>query len=373
MGVIVRIWHRAAVGEPGRFVTDEAHAVGEKMQVVVLPGAAHQRLRRRIDIATHSAGLDRLEGGLLNLLDFGEQLAEFGVGLAKYRHAGDVADIAVVIAAGIQRQDVTLLPFLLGRRAIVTRACGDQTIFEGEAAVGLLPAQCLRQFEFAGSGAVICDHRQHGIDDAIRRDTQLFELIGAFVSALPLQHDKCVGDFDVREGATQRRTGIKRQKRHLDTDAARPKTELADMVDRLLHGIDRARRSGLRGRNPEWLDLPLITFQPMAEIGGLVHGALDVDENRQIAADPHGIHVVEEKGAVAAEQVLDVVFGRRDKHVQAGLIHEAIEPVGIKRDVGSEIRRLGLREHVRCSLGLIVITGACLRLVGAGPRIHHGR
>jgi hypothetical protein len=46
-------------------------------------------------------------------------------------------------------------------------------------------------------------------------------------------------------------------------------------------------------------------------------------------------------------------FRRRDKRVEPGLIHEAIEPAGIKRDVRSEIGTLGLREHVCCSAGAL--------------------
>jgi hypothetical protein len=91
----------------------------------------------------------------------------------------------------------------------------------------------------------------------------------------------------------------------------------------------------------------------VAKIGGLAQVAFNVDENRQIAADPHGIHVVKEESTVAAEEVLHIVFGRRDKHVEAGLFHQAIEPAGIKRHVRAEIRRLGCCEHIHCSLGAL--------------------
>src|SRR5215471_15547439 len=96
----------------------------------------------------------------------------------------------------------------------------------------------------------------------------------------------------------------------------------------------------------------------MAEISGPVQCVLDVHENRQIAADPHGIHVVEEQCAVAAEQILDVVFGSRDHHVEGGLVHEAIEPPSVKRHVRFEIRWFGLREHDRGSLRFTMISSA---------------
>ena len=91
-----------------------------------------------VDLAAHDAGLDRLHGGALDLLDLGQQVLELGVRLAQDRHAGEVADIAVIVAAGIDREHVALLPALLRRRAVVARAGRDQAIFERQPAVDLL-------------------------------------------------------------------------------------------------------------------------------------------------------------------------------------------------------------------------------------------
>ena len=49
-------------------------------------------------------------------LDLAEQIFELGVRLALDRHAADVADIAVIVAAGVDRHDVALLP-ASGRKA----------------------------------------------------------------------------------------------------------------------------------------------------------------------------------------------------------------------------------------------------------------
>ena len=68
------------------------------------------------------------------------QILQFAVGLAQHGHAREVADIAVIIAAGIERQHVALLPALRRRRPVVAAAAGEQAVFEGQAAIGLRDA-----------------------------------------------------------------------------------------------------------------------------------------------------------------------------------------------------------------------------------------
>jgi hypothetical protein len=118
-------------------MADETHAVSEEMQMVVLARAAHQRFRRGIDVSAHGASLDRLEGGPLHLLNLGQEIDELAIGLAENGHAGNIADIAVIIAPRIERQHVALLPRLRRGRAIMAGAGGDQAILEGEATAGL--------------------------------------------------------------------------------------------------------------------------------------------------------------------------------------------------------------------------------------------
>ena len=62
----------------------------------------------------------------------------------------------------------------------------------------------------------------------------------------------------------------------------------------------------------------------MAEITRLLPPALGIDEYRQIAAQAHCIHGLEEEGAVPAEQILHIVFGRDDQHIDSGLVHQTI-------------------------------------------------
>ena len=81
-----------------------------------------------------------------------QHVLELGVGLALDRHAAEVADIAVIVAAGIEREDVALVPRLIRRRAIEARAGGDQAIVEGQPAARLLAPERLGQLALVAPG-----------------------------------------------------------------------------------------------------------------------------------------------------------------------------------------------------------------------------
>ena len=68
-------------------------------RLIVVLGFLHQRLGGGIDFAAHGAGAYRLHRRALDALDLGQQIVELGIRLALDRHAADVADIAVIVAA----------------------------------------------------------------------------------------------------------------------------------------------------------------------------------------------------------------------------------------------------------------------------------
>ena len=350
LGVVVVIGHRAGGGQPRRLVAHQPHAVGEEVHVVVVLGLAHQRVGRRVDLAAHGAGLDRLHRGALDGLDLGQHILELGVGLAVDRHAAEVADIAVIVAARVEREDVALVPLLLRRRTVEAGARGDQAIVEGQAAIGLFPPQRLGELPLGGSRTVVGDHRQHGIDHVLRGDAQLLELLRGLDRAQPLEHEQRVHDLAVGKCPAQRRPGIDRQERELGADPPRFHARAADVIDRLLDRVDRARRIGVRLRHPERVVLLLKALETVTEIGRLLRGALGIDQNRQIAAQSHRIHGFEEVGAVAAEQILHVVLRGRDQHVDAGVVHQAVEPIGVERNGGASGGLLDDVEHEQGSL-----------------------
>ena len=112
-----------------------------------------------------------------------------------------------------------------------------------------------------------------------------FNSSGVLIERIRSSTNSASVDLAVGERALQRLAGIDRQERQLGADAARLDAGLADVLDRLLHGVDRARRIGLLHRRPERIVLALEAFQAVAEIGGLVGRALGVDQHRQVAAD----------------------------------------------------------------------------------------
>ncbi len=92
--------------------------MGQEMQVIVLARLLQALLGDRVDLAAQHARLDRLHGDALDFLDLAKQILKFGVGLAQDGHAGEVPDIAVIVAAGIEGEHIALLPSLLRRRAV---------------------------------------------------------------------------------------------------------------------------------------------------------------------------------------------------------------------------------------------------------------
>ena len=169
------------------------------------------------------------------VLDLAQQVLELGIGLAVDRHAAEVADIAVIVAAGIEREDVALLPALLGRRAVEAGARGDQAIVEGEAAAGLLAPQRLGQLALGRSRPMLGDHRQHGIDHRFGSDAQLARArLGLFTARSRSSTNTRVHDLAVGECLAQRAAGIDRQERKLGADPLRLASAAPDMVERLL-------------------------------------------------------------------------------------------------------------------------------------------
>lgn len=81
-------------------------------------------------------------------------------------------------------------------------------------------------------------------------------------------------------------------------------------------------------------------LQPVADIDGLLRRALGIDQDGQIAADAHGIHVVEEDRALGPEQVLHIVLGGRDQNVEAGCFHQAVKLGGVEWN-GARAARAG--------------------------------
>jgi hypothetical protein len=67
----------------------------------------------------------------------------------------------VEVSAGIQRHHVAFFPALLGRRAVVAGAGGEQAIFEGEAALDFGHAQSIRYLTLGVTGAMGGNHLEH--------------------------------------------------------------------------------------------------------------------------------------------------------------------------------------------------------------------
>jgi hypothetical protein len=113
--------------------------------------------------------------------------------------------------------------------------------------------------------------------------------------------------------------------------------------------------------------LLLVFFELVSDIGRVIAPALLIDQDRQIAADPEGIHVIEEEKAIGAKQILHIVFGGRQEDVDAlvfeqGVESRRVEGRGLYRIMSSFMHVLS---SAAASLRKIcaIQTRECLRLV----------
>src|SRR4030081_2316027 len=85
---------------------NESHAVCEKIEMRKLLQALHGLFRRSVNVAAARPRADRLARRLLNGFDLSEQILKLGIWFADTAHAAEIADIAMIISARLQREDV---------------------------------------------------------------------------------------------------------------------------------------------------------------------------------------------------------------------------------------------------------------------------
>ena len=140
--------------------------------------------------------------------------------------------------------------------------------------------------------------------------------------------------------AAQHAFRVGRQEGGLDADPAHAVAQRPDVRHRLLHGRDAAGEAQVQGGRPQAAQLLLEGLHGAADVGGALRLALAVDQRRQVAGGADRIHGLEEEEPVAAQQILDVVLGRSDQHVDAGVVEQRVEAAGIEGK-GLADRRLG--------------------------------
>ena len=87
-------------------------------------------------------------------------------------------------------------------------------------------------------------------------------------------------------------------------------------------------------RHPEWRIFVLPLFHGVGDIGCLLALPLNVHDDWQVPAMTDGIHRRKEEEFVATQQVLDVVLRRNQKHIQSGIIHQAVQMIKIIIQIG---------------------------------------
>ena len=262
------------------------------------------------------------------------------------------------------RDDVARQQLLVGRRPVEARARRDQAIVEGEAALDLLHAQRFGQLLLGLARRALRVDDVHALDHALGRELQILDLLGRLHGAQALEREERVDDVDVRQPAPQHLLGVGREERRLDADAAHAGTELGDVLDHALHRVGARPGGEIEALRPELAELLLVGLHAVAHVGRGLGLALLVDDGRQVAADADRVHGLEEEEFVVAEQVLHVVLGGGDEHVDAGVVQKPIEVIDIEWDrfadlcfcdlpsqlslstAGAEVRRRRKLRHV---------------------------
>ena len=285
------------------------------------------------DVAAAGAGPDRLPRRLLDRLDLGEEILKLGVRLAQDGHPAEVADIALVVAAGVDRHRIALAPDLVGRRAVEAGAGGDQAILEGEVARHFLAAERLDHLELGGARTVSGDGREHRIDHAFGGEAKVIRVPrGVFLRPEPLQRHGSIDDSRRGQLAPEHFLGIGGQEGALDADRSVLAMKLAEPLDHRRH-----RALGSPGtdefRHPEFAELALVVLHRVADIGRVLRLAAEIDEKRQVAGEADRIEMLEEEEAIgAADQVLDVVLGGDDENVDSRPFKERVEQLPVERE-----------------------------------------
>src|SRR4029079_12203343 len=150
------------------------------------------------------------------------------------------------------------------------------------------------------------------------------QLAGSLARSQKLEDPQALNDLAVGDALAQSCMSIGRQETHFDAYGPDRMVEPPQIIGAELHRIDGPPAPGLDGRSPELVELLLVALERIAEIRRLVGPAFRIDENGEVAANPDRVHVVEEKEAITAEQILDVVLRRYDQGVDAGFIHQGV-------------------------------------------------
>src|SRR5436190_15494505 len=105
-------------GQTRRLMAHQAHAVRQEVHVLGVPRLLDQRIAYAVDHRGHGAGLDRLHGGALDHLDLAQQVLELRIRLAEDGHAAEIADVAVIVGARVEGDDIALGELVVRRGAV---------------------------------------------------------------------------------------------------------------------------------------------------------------------------------------------------------------------------------------------------------------
>ncbi len=174
---------------------------------------------------------------------------------------------------------------LPGWRPVEAGSPRDQAIFECEAAIHFLAAERFDQFTLGHSGAGAGDDREHGIDDQIAGHSQAFQFLRRLDGAKAFERQLRFDELHFGQSLAKRALGVGRQESPLDPDPLHFWRKRRQSLDCNLYPVGARACGWAECRDPEPIELPLVTLHRMPDIGRAFRMAFHAEEDRQVAAD----------------------------------------------------------------------------------------
>ena len=210
--VVAVVADDAGRGETRRLVRDEPHAVGDERQLRSVRALALTGTGGLYDVAAAAPCGDRRARCLLYGSDLLEQLGRPGVDGPHERHPGEVADVALQAATGVQAAHLAQLP-ADGRRRRPVEARADARLaeLEGQPPPRLLEPQPLRELRRRDPGPGSGEHGLHRADDPLGGGPDELELVGALHRAQLVEDAEGVDQLHPGKLAHEGRIRVLRQ------------------------------------------------------------------------------------------------------------------------------------------------------------------
>ena len=195
-----RIPDRARIGQPWSLVAHQAHAVRDETGKLAIAAAGNLGERGFVDLDPDRTRTDGLPRRRLDRSHLAEEILHARGRLAKHRHSAEIADIPVLLSAGVEREDRAFLPARVGRSAVEARPGRREQVLEVQPADCLLDPDELCDLTGGDSHADSPSNRLERVDDGLGSLSQQPKLLGCLDGAQLLEDRTGLDQPGLRQG-----------------------------------------------------------------------------------------------------------------------------------------------------------------------------